>query len=133
MKSLFRNLLLNIGALWITSQIFPALIVSGGIKGLVIAALAFMAANIVLVPLLKLLLLPLNLLTLGIFAWLANVLALFFLTTVVPYLRLEEYRFPGVALDGFVVPELNLTTFQVAIIASFIIGLIIHFSRWLIK
>lgn len=133
MKAIFRNFLINIGALWLTAEIIPALSISGGIKGLAVGALAFMAANLILVPLIKILLLPLNLLTLGLFAWLSNVLALYLLMLVVPYFQLLPYHFPGYASGGFIIPSWDLSTFQVAILVSFVIGFIIHFLQWLNK
>lgn len=133
MKSIVRNYLTNLGALWITTQVLPAISVVGGAKGLLIGALAFMVANILLVPLLRVLLLPLNLLTLGLFAWLSNVLALYFLVNVVPYFKVSEYVFSGANWDGFIIPSVNLSVFQVVIIASFLLGFIIHFTNWLIK
>lgn len=121
------------GALWATTQILPALQILGGTRGFVTGAIAFMLANILLVPLLKILLLPLNLLTLGLFAWLSNVIALYILVAIVPNFRLVPYQFSGAALEGFVVPSVELSTFQVAIAASLSIGLIIHFAQWLTK
>lgn len=125
--------MINLGALWITSQILPSLVITGGARGLFFGVLGFMAANILLVPLIKILLLPLNLLTLGIFAWLSNVLALYFLVNVVPSFKVFPYHFPGISTGAFIIPELDLTTLQVVIVASFIIGIIIHFIHWLIK
>lgn len=133
MKALLRHFLINLGALWTTSQIIPALSINGGVRGLVLGALAFMGANLLLVPLLRVLLLPLNLLTLGIFAWLANVLALYLLMLIVPYFQLLPYSFPGLTSGGLIIPPMELTTFQVAILVSFIIGLTIHFLQWLTK
>jgi putative membrane protein len=133
MKSLIRNFLINLGALWLVSQIFPGLEILGNIYGLTVGAAAFMAVNILLVPLIKILLLPLNLLTLGLFTWLSNVLALYFLVSVLPYLKLVPYHFSGASFDGFVVPAIDFSTFYVAIIVSLLIGLITHFVFWLIK
>lgn len=133
MKSIFRNYLVNLVALWVTTQILPSISVLGGAKGLFIGALAFMVANILLVPLLKILLLPLNLLTLGLFAWLSNVLALYFLVNVVPYFKVTTYNFSGFYWQGFSIPTVDLTVFQVVIIASFILSFAIHFTNWLIK
>ncbi|MDD2823128.1 MAG: phage holin family protein [Candidatus Daviesbacteria bacterium] len=133
MKSVIRNYLINLGALWVTTQVLPAISIVGGAKGLFIGALAFMIANILLVPLLKILLLPLNLLTLGLFAWLSNVLALYFLVNVVPYFRVSPYSFSGIYWQGFSLPAVDLTVFQVVIIASLLLGFIIHFSNWLVK
>jgi len=133
MKSIVRNYLINLGALWVATQALPAISVVGGVRGLLIGALAFMVANILLVPLLKILLLPLNLLTLGLFAWLSNVLALYFLVNVVPYFNVTTYSFSGLYWQGFSLPAVDLTVFQVVIVASFLLGFIIHFSNWLVK
>lgn len=133
MKSIIRHFLINLGALWIITQILPAISLTGGVKGLLIGALAFMIANILLVPLLKILLLPLNLLTLGLFSWLSNVLALYFLVNVVPFFRIGIYHFTGIFWDGFSIPSIDFTVFQVVIIASFVLGFIINFANWLVK
>lgn len=133
MKRLIRSFIINFGAIWVSSQIIPSLVINGGIRGWVIAVFSFMVANVLLGPLIKILLLPLNLLTLGIFAWLSNVLVLYFLVTVVPNFKLLPYSFSGFSIDGFIVPAMNLTTFQVAIVVSFVIGFIIHFVEWIRK
>lgn len=133
MKSLFRSFLINLLALWTTSHILPALEISGGVKGLVVGALAFMVANAILVPLIRILLLPLNLITLGFFAWLANVLAFYILVNIVPYFKVLPYYFPGISDNGFTVPAVDLAAFQVVVVASLIIGIIIHFVSWLAK
>lgn len=90
-----------------------------------------MIINFLLVPLLKILFLPLNLLTLGLFAWITNVLALYALTTLVSDFKLLSYAFPGYNLSGFVIPAYDLSPFFVAIVASFMIGFITHFLQWL--
>lgn len=133
MKTLLRSILINVGALWIASSIMPSFVISGGLPGFLLGALAFVAAGIFLTPLIKILLLPLNLLTLGVFAWLSNVLVLYFLTTVVPSFKLLPYHFPGFNYQGFIVPEASLSIFQVAIAVSFLIGFVIHFANWLVK
>lgn len=132
-KGILRSFLINLGAIWATSQILPSLVITGGLKGLIMGVLAFMAANILLVPLIKVLLLPLNLLTLGIFAWLSNVLALYFLVNIIPSFKVYPYHFAGFYSGGFTIPEFDLTVIQVVIVASFIIGCIIHLIHWLIK
>jgi len=78
----------------------PGLTYTGGIKSLIIGAVVFMLINFIMVPLLKLLFLPLNLLTLGLFAWLINVLALYALTTIVSDFMLKPFHFDGVNLGS---------------------------------
>lgn len=133
MKSLTRAFLINLAALWVASTLISALVIRGGIKGLLISAVAFMIVNALVVPILKIILLPLNLLTLGLFAWMSNVLALYFLVSVIPTLKLFPYNFPGANLGGIILPAVSLTTFQSAIVVSLLIGFIIHVVYWLIK
>ncbi len=132
MKKFLRSLLINGGALWITSALVPGFVMTGGIRGLAISTIAFMIINVLLVPLIKILLLPLNLLTVGIFAWLTNVLALYFLVAIVPSVKILPFVYPGANWGGFIVPEISLTTFMVTIVVSLVIGLITHFIYWLI-
>lgn len=133
MKSLLRRFLITLGALWITTRILPSILITGGARGLIITTLAFMLTDLLLIPLIKILLLPLNLLTLGLFAWVTNVLALYFLVSVIPNVKVLPFSFPGVTLNGFIVPAVDLSTFQVVVVASLLIGAIIHFVHWLIK
>lgn len=90
-----------------------------------------MLINFLLVPLLKILFLPLNLLTLGLFAWITNVIALYALTTLVSDFQLIPYTFPGFYYSGFTLPPYELSSFLVAVVASFVIGVITHLLQWL--
>lgn len=132
MKPLFRSFLVNTASLWIVTQLIPALLVTDGLLGLLKGGAAFMIANLVLVPIIKVLLLPLNLLTVGLFAWLANVIALFLLIRAIPTFKLLPYHFPGATFGGITLSPMELSTFQTAILVSFLLGFLVHFLRWLI-
>ncbi len=131
MKTLLRYFLINLVSLYATTRYLPGLTYTGGLKSLAMGALAFMLINFILVPLLKILFLPLNLLTLGLFAWLINVLALYALTTAVSDFALLPYSFSGAHILGITLPAMELSTFWVAVVASFMIGIITHFLQWL--
>lgn len=131
MKTLLRYFLINTVSLWMVTRMLPGLTYSGGFKSLALGGLAFMLINFLLVPLLKILFLPLNLLTLGLFAWITNVLALYALTTVVSDFQLVPYSFIGFNFGGIILPSYDLSPFLVAIVASFLIGMITHFLQWL--
>lgn len=131
MKTLLRHFLINFVSLYGTTTLIPGLTYTGGIKSLAFGALIFMLINFFMVPLLKLLFLPLNILTVGLFAWVINVIALYALTTIVSDFALIPYTFPGAEFLGINIPPTELTTFWVAVIASFLIGVITHFFQWL--
>lgn len=130
-KVVLRNFLMNLGVLYGVTLIFPGLLITGGIKTLALGALGLMAMNAIIIPLLKVVFLPLNILTLGIFTWVLNVIALYLLVTVIPQIKLMPYFYPGGSILGFSIPSQNLSVLWVAIIASFMIGFASRFLHWL--
>jgi putative membrane protein len=130
-KAALRDYLLNLAILWGVTEVFPGLTYTGGFRTLAIGALGLMGMNLIIIPLLKVVFLPLNILTLGIFTWVINVIALYLLTTIIPTFRLVPYNFPGGNFLGMNLPPQNLTVLWVAIIASFMIGFASRFVHWL--
>lgn len=133
MKRLLRSYLINLGALWLTTQAIPGLFYEGGAKTLALGGLAVMLINFIVVPLLKLLFLPFNLITFGLFSWVINVFAIYVLVTVIPQFKLMPYNFPGLSLGFVTVPEMMLNTLYVAIGASLLISLSSNLAKWLVK
>lgn len=131
MKALLRNYLISLGALVLTSQLLPGLVFEGGTWTILLAAGVCMLINFLVVPILKLMFLPLNLLTLGFFAWVVNVVALYFLTLIMPKVKILPYVFPGLNLKGLVIPSLEMNVLMVAVAASFLIGMATNLLRWL--
>lgn len=114
-----------------TSQILPGFTYTGGVKTLVLGAIGLMFINVIIVPLLKIMFLPLNLLTLGLFTWVINVIGIYLLTTFMPQIKILPYYFLGADFNGFTIPATELNILQVAVIASFLIGFSSHFLQWL--
>lgn len=131
MKHLLRNYLINFVALAITTEYIKGFTYVGGIRILILGAAALMLINLAIIPLLKIMFLPLNLLTLGFFTWVINVIGLYFLTVLLPEFKLIPFYFSGLDLGFLIIPALNLNILQVAILASFLIGLITHLLHWL--
>lgn len=130
MRKILRRVLINLTALYITTQIIPGIQITGGLRGWLVSVGMFILADMLLVPFLRILFLPLNLLTLGLFAWGVNVLALYFLVSVVPTFKLHAYHFYGANFGLLIIPQLDLTPFLVVVVASFLIGSIIHLLNW---
>ncbi|OGE31868.1 hypothetical protein A2631_01960 [Candidatus Daviesbacteria bacterium RIFCSPHIGHO2_01_FULL_44_29] len=133
MKRLLRSFLINLIALRVAILILPAFNLEGGIRVLLIGAVVFMFINLLVIPLVRIMLLPLNLLTLGIFSWVASVIGLYILTLVVPQFKLMPYTYPGGNFGGLVIPSFQLNIVGVAIVSSFLIGFIVNFLKWLTK
>lgn len=133
MKKILRSLIINAAALALISQVVSGFKISAGYEGLLLTAAVLAGVNLVIKPLIKLLLLPINLLTLGAFRWLVNVFSLYLVTLLIPYLEITGFNFPGWTYNGFTIPEMYLAKIWVLVIASFFISLFSTFLFWLFK
>jgi len=132
-KKHLRSFVFNLIALWLVAQFIQGVSFVGGYQTLLLAALALTLVNLLVRPLIKLLLLPINLLTLGAFRWLVNVITLYLVTLLVPQFKISGFLFPGFTYQGFIVPAIYLTSFWVYVLSSFFLSLITSFLFWLRK
>lgn len=133
MKRLLRSFVINTATLWLVTQILPGVGYAGGYQTLLLTALALTIVNLLVKPLINLLLLPINLLTLGAFRWLVNVATLYLVTLIVPQFQIKSFLFPGFTYQGFIIPSINLTVFWVFVLTSFLISLTSSLFYWVVK
>lgn len=131
MKKYLRFFLFNLVSLWLVTNIVAGFTYGNDYLILIKSAAFLTLINLLIKPLINLLLLPINLITLGTFRWLGNVIALFLVTMFVPQLKIASFTFPGFIYQGFIIPSLHLTVFWVLFAASFIISLTYSFLLWL--
>ncbi|MFH1561670.1 MAG: phage holin family protein [Patescibacteria group bacterium] len=133
MKKLLRSFVLSLIALKIVSGLTGAVFFDQGAKSLILAALALTGFEYLLKPIANLLLLPINILTLGLLRWVINVVGLYLATAITPGFYLESFTFPGLTWQGIVLPKISFSLLVSYIIISFLINLIITIAKWLLK
>ena len=132
-KKYLKIFLFNLLALWLATFLFEGVSFAGGAKTLVLAALVLTLVNLIIKPLIKLLFLPINLITLGAFRWLVNVIALYLMTFVVSQFQITGFVFSGYSYQGFIIPAFTLGIFLAYVVCSFFISLVTTFLLWLTK
>ncbi len=105
MKHLVRVFLFNMFGLWFTSQLLPPLVIVGNWQSLVTAGFVLSILMLTVQPLLKILFIPINIMTFGLLSWLINVIVLYLLTVFVSEVRIHAWLFPGITWSGFVIPS----------------------------
>jgi len=133
MKKYLRLYLYNFISLWLAANVLAGINLGEKYKTLALTALALTLINILIKPLINLLLLPLNLLTLGFFRWITGVIALHLVSIIIPEFEVSGFNFSGFSYQGFIIPPIYLPRFWVLVIASFIISFVISFLIWLNK
>lgn len=133
MKSLLRQLLINLGTLYLVSLLYPGFSIQPQIRILITAAVVWLLLNKIIKPIIKLLLLPINLITMGLFSWAVGVLTLLLLKSVVVGVSISAYNFPGFSSQGFAFPSFHINLLLSYILTSIFINLAHSCINWLIK
>ncbi len=131
-RPFLRSIFITGVSLWTAAQL-----AGGGIvfaQGTTTFALATVAASIgnhFIRPLLNLLLLPINLITLGTFRWVTNVVMLYIVTLIVPGFHIMFFDFGGLQWQGISIPPFHLGGIGALLAVSFVISIISSFLLWL--
>ncbi|MCJ7804368.1 phage holin family protein [Patescibacteria group bacterium] len=132
-KKYLRLFLISFLALWLISRFIPGVQFIGGYQTMALTALVLTLVGFLIKPLIGLLLLPINLLTLGAFRWLINVVALWLVTLIVPQFKISGFVFEGFVYQGFTIPQMSLNIFWAYVLVSLTLSLITTFVLWLTK
>jgi len=133
MKSLLRNTFINGLSLYFLTLIFSGVRVTGGITTYIIAGVILSVMFNVLRPILTIVSLPLNLITMGTFSFLINVFIFYLATTLVGNISIKEFTYPGVSLAGFIIPKITLNTFFAYVAVGLVQSILVSFLTWLRK
>jgi putative membrane protein len=131
MKSLVRSFVFNFFALQLVENLVPGVFFNEGLKTLALTAIALAFFNMLLKPLITLLLLPINLLTLGMFRWVINVIILHLLTLFITEFEIGVFNLPGFNIYGLTVPEIYLNPFLNTALTSFVLSFVFSLLSWL--
>ena len=107
MKRILRHYAVATFSLWAVTRIAEGIVFEDYPRTLFIAGLALMAASIVARPVINILILPLNLVTFGLFRWVSSAIALYLVTLVVPGFKIAGFHFVGFSSKWVDIQEIN--------------------------
>lgn len=92
-----------------------------------------MGSSIVVKPLINLLILPINLVTFGVFKWVSSVVAVYVVTLVVPGFEVTKLAFNGYSGTWIDIPSFNFTGILAIVVFSFFLSILASVMNWLVK
>jgi uncharacterized membrane protein YvlD (DUF360 family) len=103
-----------------------------GTKTLLLAGLGLTAVTIFAKPVINLMLLPLNLVTYGLFRWVSSGVALFLVELIIPKFSINNFLFSGLTNRWFDLPLITLQGIPAYIAFAFILSFITSILFWLL-
>lgn len=133
MKTFLKHIFVNLVTLYTVAMFYPGFVIAPNTKTLLTASVIWLLLNKVVKPIIKLLLLPINLITLNLFSWLINVATLFLLQFFADGITLNSYLFPGYSQNGFALPQTQINLFFSYLLTAFLLNTIHGFILWLFR
>ena len=130
MKRILFTILLNMLGIGIATRYLPGLSYQGGILTLGLISVILAAANIFVKPIIKLLTLPIELITLGLFGLLINAGMLFLTAYFIPQFMIKGFYFTGIDNAWFTINATMVPAWGTAVIASLFISVITSLVTW---
>jgi putative membrane protein len=119
MRKLIRRWLINGLALAILATFMSGIDYGGDLTSLAIVAGWLTIIELVVRPLLKIVLLPINLITFGLLGWLIGVAVLYLATIFVSRFSITAFGLGPFSLVGFKIPKIVLSDFWALVTVSF--------------
>lgn len=134
MKRILRGFLIEIGVLYLVTQIASGLNFANGLQSLAITGIALALAVFVVRPIINVLLLPINLVTFGVFRWLSQALTLYVVDLILPEFSITHFSFAGFSSEWFYIPAYSTASIVLSyILFSLLISLISGIIHWLVR
>mgnify|MGYP001578587732 CR=1 FL=1 len=92
-----------------------------------------MAVSLLAKPIINMLLIPLNLITFGLFRWVSSAVVLYIVTLIVKDFKLVAFSFVGYSSKWIDIPALNFQGLWAYVAFAFILSIITSFVYWVIK
>lgn len=131
MRGIIKNILLYAFSLYLTQMLFDGLLVHGGIETLLFGGLLLAIGFKILKPVISIISLPFNLLSLGLFSIFIVAFIVFLITLIYPAIEVRPFLFPGLMFWGFEIHPFQASLLLSYCIISATIYLITKFIDWL--
>lgn len=133
MKTILKHFLIDTTSLYLISLAVSGIVFEHGFQTLLLAGAVLALTTLVVRPILNILLLPINLITFGLFKWVTYAIVLYLVTVAVPGFKLMDFAFKGLNSVWVVLPPIQITGVLAFIAFSFLISIVSSAVYWIFK
>jgi len=128
-----KYFLINSVTLYLISLVVSGMVFANGPTTILLTGVALTVASLIIRPIINILLLPLNLITFGLFRWVGYAITLYIITLVVPGFQIAGFVFKGLSSYWISIPSISLGGVVSFIAFSFVISTTSSLLDWLLK
>lgn len=121
MRHYIKQLIIAVVGFYVAFTLVPTINLGSDPQNILFAIGGILLISLVIHPIFSIILLPINILTLGLVSFVLNVALIFALIQFLPGFTVTAYDFPGANIQGFVIPPANLTQISTILAVAVII------------
>ncbi len=126
MKKFFTVFSREVIALYVVTQIAQGIVFANFIEGLVITGVALALARYLVKPIINILLLPINLATLGLFKFVSHAVTIWVVDVAISDFAVVGFNFAGFSSRFIDIPAVNFDSLPLAYVGfSFLLSLVV--------
>lgn len=115
------------------SLVVSGIVFAEGTYSILLSGLVLTLTSLVIKPIINILLLPLNLITFGLFRWAGFAVTLYIVTLIVPGFKILDFAFKGFSSYWINIPGLSLSGLLAFLAFSFLISMVASIGHWIFK
>ena len=128
-----KHFIINTVSLYLASIVISGIIFAEGTHSVLLAGVVLTLTTIIIKPIINILLLPINLITFGLFRWAGFTVSLYLVTLIVPGFKLMDFAFKGFSSYWFSIPPVFIAGISAFIAYSFFISIVASVLYWIFK
>lgn len=133
MKTILKHFIINTVSLYLVSLAVSGIVFAEGTYSILLAGIVLTLTTLIIKPVINILLLPINLITFGLFRWVGFAITLYLVTLIVPGFKLLDFVYKGFSSYWFTIPGISISGVLAFIAFSFFISMIASIGYWIFK
>jgi putative membrane protein len=136
MKRVLRNIIIAMLTIYLLGYVNPGFTYTNGYKTIVLAGFVMFFLDTIVEPVIRIIFIPINFLTLGLFSWIIGFALFYALVYFVPAVKITGWDFPGFHQQiyqqyALTIPSFSFNFWTNIILLSVMYNLISGTIRWL--
>ena len=124
MKHYLRSLIIAAISFYIAYSLVPTISLGKNLQNALLVVGSIFVTNLIIHPVFSIILLPINIITFGLLSLILNIVLIFVLTKFLPSFAIAAYNFPGVNIQGFIIPPVSLNQIETLLAVAIIITIV---------
>jgi uncharacterized membrane protein YvlD (DUF360 family) len=133
MKQLLKKYLVTVITIYILMNIIPSFIIKGNLKNFLYICLILSFLTYLVKPIINLIMLPINIITLNLSAWIINIFIFLFWSLLMRDVTINAWDFNGINLGFINIDSIIFPAWQTIIILAIFYILLSKFLFWVIR